>query len=429
MPEATMKHKNIQVLFLIVLVFLLSISMTAVNAEGEQVFPSYTITDVIPGASVTLITRDFPADSEFVVSMKDMDSTGDFVDVVKFNTQAGGSFSVKIEIPADLKSTREIAMLVSNADGIQIPSSFHNHAPDQESNPVISGGVYTGTPSFTIKEVIPGESVTVSAVNFPANLVFDVTMGSYNPCGFGQLVESFNSEAGGSFERTIAIPENLKSVTPVSIRMDSAEGFYAFNWFGNVAPVAVENTEDVPTVEPDEQCDFSVFPSFTIKSVVKGESVTIDTLDFPADSSFTVKMGYYVKGSHPFFGNHDCGSYCGFTPSSFNYQSFNGYFAGFGPIGGYDPYHSHHLNPPYNGPKSNLAFVGIEAGTYDTGDGSPQTLTYQIPADLKAYDPIIVWIEDNGSCGFYAFNYFWNKTTGSEPAADLPVVEVEQIAK
>jgi len=425
-----MKHKNIQVLFLIILVFLLSISMTAVNAEGEQVFPSYTITDVIPGASVTLITRDFPANSDFVVSMKDMNSTGDFVDVVKFNTQAGGSFSVKIEIPEDLKSTREIAMLVSNTDGIQIPSSFHNHTPDQESNPVISGGIYTGTPSFTITEVIPGESVTISAINFPANVVFNVTMGSYNPCGFGQLVESFNSEAGGSFERTIAIPVNLKSVTPISIRLDSVEGFYAFNWFGNVAPAAVEGAEGSPAVvEPAAQCNFSVFPSFTIQSVVKGESVTIDTLNFPANSSFTVKMGYYVKGSHPFFGYHDCGPDCGFGPTSFNFQSYNGYFTGSGPMGGFNPFHSDHMNPPFNGHRSNLAFVGIEVGTYDTGDGAPQTLTYQIPTDLKAYDPIIVWIEDKGACGFYAFNYFWNRTTGTAPAANIPVVEVEQIAK
>jgi hypothetical protein len=56
-------------------------------------------------------------------------------------------------------------------------------------------------------------------------------------------------------------------------------------------------------------------------------------------------------------------------------------------------------------------------------------LTYQIPTDLKAYDPIIVWIEDKGACGFYAFNYFWNRTTGTAPAANIPVVEVEQIAK
>ncbi|MHC1773075.1 MAG: hypothetical protein AB9907_15350 [Flexilinea sp.] len=416
-----MKHNKLHFFFQLVLIFVLSISITAVYAEGGDVYPSYTITDVIPGASVTISTRDFPADSEFVVSMKDMNSTGDFIDVVRFNTQTGGIFTVKVGIPSDLVSVSEIAMLISNGDGIQIPSSFSNGTP--ASVPYYGGysgyGVYSGYPSFTIKDVVPGKGVVISAVNFPANLNFNITMGAYNPCGFGQFVESFNSGAGGSFEKTISIPQNLTAVTPISIRMDSMEGFYAYNWFGNIgaASAAVVTTEGAT-------CDFSVFPSFFIKSVVKGESVTIETRDFPADSSFTVKMGYYVKGSRPSWGHSEPGFPGGF----FSNQSFYGSLHGFPPMGGFDPFHPQHGYP--DGKKNDLAFVGIEVGTYDTGDGAPQTLTYQIPADLKAYSPIVVWIEDQGACGFYAFNYFWNQNSGAAaPSADVPVVEVEPVAE
>lgn len=423
-----MKYNKLHFFFELVLIFVLSISITAVYAEDGDVYPSYTITDIIPGASVTILTRDFPADSEFVVSMKDMNSTGDFIDAVRFNTQTGGSFSVTIGIPADLVSVSEIAMLVGNGDGIQIPSSFSNGTPASVPyyGEYTGYGVYTGYPSFTIKDVVPGKGVVISAVNFPANMNFNITMGAYNPCGLGQFVESFNSGAGGSFEKTISIPQNLAAVTPISIRMDSMEGFYAYNWFGNIgaASSAIVSTGSTTAV----QCNFNIFPSFFIKSVVKGESVTIETRDFPANSNFTVKMGYYVKGSHSSWGYFTPG-FPG-SPSNFpmfSTQSFYGNSYGFPPIGGFDPFYPQHGYP--DGKKNDLAFVGIEVGTYDTGDGTPQTLTYQIPADLKAYDPIVVWIEDKGACGFYAFNYFWNQNSGATPSADVPVVEVEPVAE
>lgn len=423
-----MKFNKLHFPIHIMLVIVLCIGITAAWAD-EKVDPSYTISEVISGASVTILTRDFPADTEFIVSMKDINSTGEFTDVVRFNTQAGGAFKVEIGLPANLASVSEIAMIVRSGDELQIPSSFVNvtPAPVAPSNPN-PYSYYTGYPSFTIKEVIPGQSVTISAVNFPANLNFNITMGAYHPYGAGQFVESFNSGNGGSFEKVISIPQNLAFVSPISIRLDSAEGFYAYNWFSNISGTTA-NTGYYPLAA---QCNFSVTPSFLIKSVVKGESVTIETRNFPANSSFTVKMGYNVKNSRSSGGSH-WGGWWGWqgTPGSApNFPGFEPWASTenwyqIPPKGGYDPYFSQGKR---SSGKDSYSFVGFDAGTYESGDGSSQTVTYQIPANLKEYNPIVVWIQDKGACGFYAYNYFWNQTTGQTLPAEIPAVQVEPVA-
>ncbi len=56
-------------------------------------------------------------------------------------------------------------------------------------------------------------------------------------------------------------------------------------------------------------------------------------------------------------------------------------------------------------------FTGTEVGTFNTGDGSSQTLTFEIPASLRNVNPIAIWISDLGPCGFYSYNYFYNNST------------------
>ena len=57
------------------------------------------------------------------------------------------------------------------------------------------------------------------------------------------------------------------------------------------------------------------------------------------------------------------------------------------------------------------SFSGIEVGTFNTGDGAPQTLTFEIPESLAGVSPIALWINDLGPCGFYSYNYFYNVST------------------
>lgn len=428
-----MKLNKLHFLIQTILVITLCISFTAVYAQGEGTSPSYTITEVIPGSSVTILTRDFPANTQFIVSLKEINDSGNFTDVVRFNSQSGGAFKVRIEIPANLASASEIALLVYNGDEIRIPSSFVNGSAAPVTAPTAYGS-YSGYPSFNIKEVVAGQYVTISAANFPANLNFTITMGANHPYGNGQFVETFNSGNGGSFEKTIAIPENLAYVTPISIHINSTEGFYAYNWFGNYGGTTA-NTGAYNTATG--QCNFSVTPSFSIKSVVKGESVIIETRNFPANSSFTVKMGYNVKNTTS-SGNKWDGGWWGWWGTPGSPANFPGYepwpstddWYGVPPKGGYDPYFSHGKRPSGKG-QDTYSFVGFDAGTYYSQDGAPQTVTYSIPSNLKDTNPIVVWIQDQGACGFYAYNYFWNQTAGqtqAQPAAvTIPTIQVEPV--
>ncbi len=74
-------------------------------------------------------------------------------------------------------------------------------------------------------------------------------------------------------------------------------------------------------------------------------------------------------------------------------------------------------------------FVGFEVGTYDSADGSPQTVSYDIPEELKGYSPIIVRFEDKGSCGFYGYNYFWNADFPVTSSESVPEVQIETVSQ
>ena len=69
---------------------------------------------------------------------------------------------------------------------------------------------------------------------------------------------------------------------------------------------------------------------------------------------------------------------------------------------GFPPSVRGHIEYTYN---------GTPVGTMQTGDGSSQTLTFDIPASLKGASPIAIWFRDPGECGFYSYNYFYNATT------------------
>jgi len=82
--------------------------------------------------------------------------------------------------------------------------------------------------------VVKDTSVTVLTANFPPNQDFVVTMGPLNSLGLGGIVvATTNSGAGGAFTATYNIPASLVGTAQISIRMQSAAGYYAFNWFWN----------------------------------------------------------------------------------------------------------------------------------------------------------------------------------------------------
>ena len=97
---------------------------------------------------------------------------------------------------------------------------------------------HTGIPTFSISSVLRDQTVTILTNNFPANQNFTVTMGAYGTAGIGGIVvATTNSGAGGAFQATYTVPDALKGSQRIAIRLESAAGFFAYNWFwNNTAP-------------------------------------------------------------------------------------------------------------------------------------------------------------------------------------------------
>lgn len=94
--------------------------------------------------------------------------------------------------------------------------------------------VYTGIPTISIVSVAVNNSVTIRTNNFPAGQTFIVTMGEMNTRGInGIFITTTYSGNGGRIEATYPIPEALRGYDQVAIRLESPEGYYAFNWFYN----------------------------------------------------------------------------------------------------------------------------------------------------------------------------------------------------
>jgi hypothetical protein len=60
---------------------------------------------------------------------------------------------------------------------------------------------------------------------------------------------------------------------------------------------------------------------------------------------------------------------------------------------------------------------GIQVGTFDSGLEGSQTLTYNIPAELYGQRRIAIRIQSTSGSGYFAYNWFYNKTGGAKPSS------------
>jgi hypothetical protein len=89
-------------------------------------------------------------------------------------------------------------------------------------------------PTFGIVKVIRDTSVTIQTANFPARQTFTARMGAMGTRGIGgTVVGSLDSGGGGSFSATFNIPAGLRGARQIAIRLDSPQGYFAYNWFWN----------------------------------------------------------------------------------------------------------------------------------------------------------------------------------------------------
>lgn len=228
----------------------------------------------------------------------------------------------------------------------------------------VTPGQAVAIPLTTIVSVVPGVSVTISGVNFPADQTFTVRMGAYGTLGIGgTVVGTKDPGSSTSFTATYNIPAALASAAKLAIRFDSPQGYYSYDWFVNQAAAVTPGTtanaaaSTTPAATSTPVPANAGIPTFTISAVQQGVSVSILTKNFPAGQTFTVRMGEY----------------------------------------------------------GTLGIGGTVVGSLESGSGGALTGTFNIPADLAARTQIAIRLDS--PLGYYSYNWFMNNANFGTSAA------------
>ena len=330
---------------------------------------------------------------------------------------------------------------------------------------------YSGFPTFSIVSVDPDHSVTITTSNLPSNDTFVVTMGQFGTKGIGGIeVARTDSGSGGVKTFTYNIPDALKGQALIAIRMQSpTSGYFAYNWFANRSSItATAGPTSTPGATPIPVTGYTGFPTFSIISVEKDKSVTIQTSNLHPNDTFTVTMGKFgTKGiggvvvANTASGTGGTQTFTYNIPDSLKGQALiairmqsptSGYFAynwfvnstgagatpvstatpGATPIpatGGYSGFPTFSIvsvdadtsvtikasNLPPNdtftvtmGAFGTKGIGGVVVATTDSGSGGAQTFTYNIPSSLKGASRIAIRMQSSAS-GYFAYNWFWNQ--------------------
>jgi hypothetical protein len=204
--------------------------------------PLISITNVVPDQQVTIQATNFPANQTFTVTMGKIGTKGVGGMVVdKTDSAQGGTFSATYSIPPELASMPLIAIRLQSPEGFFSYNWFTNTTESPTTTPSTPAGTPAATavpvsniPTFSITDVIRDSQVGISTANFPANQTFIVTMGKFGTLGIGGIqVGTIDTGDGSSIQTTFDIPAELKGLDRIAIRMESAEGFFSYNWFWN----------------------------------------------------------------------------------------------------------------------------------------------------------------------------------------------------
>lgn len=226
-------------------------------------------------------------------------------------------------------------------------------------------------PTISIVSVVPDQTVQIQTYNYPRAQIFTVRMNYMGTAGIGgEVVGTFDSSRGDS-TASYPIPNFLKGQQQIAIRLDSAQGYYSYNWFWNNTGGTSGGSGGQPPVAPPP--GYVGVPSFSIVSVSTDTNVTILTNNFPPNQIFDVTMGLmYTQG-----------------------------------IG------------------------GIKVGEINSGTGAAIQQTFNIPAELRGQSRIAIRAQTRHASPYYAYNWFWNNTsggtnggTGGQPPVTPPVTGV-----
>ncbi|MDX1616467.1 MAG: hypothetical protein R3300_19310 [Candidatus Promineifilaceae bacterium] len=354
-------------------VLLLPAGSDALTTGHAVAVPTFTVTAVERDAQVTIRTSNFPADHTFTVTMGPMGSRGiDGYVVGTVDSGDGGSLEATLDIPAALHGATQIAIRLQSGGVFPYFSYnwFYNRttgeppsAPeDDDAAPEGSG--YQGIPTFSTVDVVADNSVTIRTHNFPAGETFNVTMGAFGTRGIGGIsVGTLDSGSGGELEATYNIPADLAGTGRIAIRVqtDHADPYFAYNWFYNNS--TADDTNNGNGADNGDDADngsggsspstYTGIPTITIEEVTRNDSVTLRTHNFPANQTFTVRMGP--------FGTRGIG--------------------------------------------------GMVAAQIDSGDGSDMSVTVPIPESVHGLARIAIRLQTAHAQPYFAYNWFYNTST------------------
>lgn len=205
-------------------------------------------------------------------------------------------------------------------------------------------------PTFSIVSVVTDQTVTIQTANFPANQNFVVTMGPMGSKGVnGIVVATTNSGQGGLFSATYNVPAQLKGASQIAVRLQTTHQYpyFAYNWFWNntTGTGGTGGTGGIP--------GYTGIPTFSVVSVAAGQTVTVQTANFPPNQTFTVMMG----------------------------------------------------------PMGSKGVSGVVVGTLNSGVGGVFKATFNIPAQFKTAYQVAIRMQTAHANPYFAYNWFYNNTT------------------
>ena len=220
------------------------------TVTGYTGIPTFDIETVDIDKTVTIKTNNFPPNQTFAVTMGAMGTLGiNGVAVGKIKSGAGGTMTRTFDIPDQFKGAYQIAIRAQTghaSNSFYAYNWFYNNttpaanaadtAPATAADAPAPTAVYTGIPTIHMCSVVRDQTVMFRTNNFPPNQTFTVTMGWMGTAGLGgTVVRTFNSGAGGAFEKTFDIPAHLAGSYQIAIRAQTAHAnpYYAYNWFYN----------------------------------------------------------------------------------------------------------------------------------------------------------------------------------------------------
>jgi hypothetical protein len=220
----------------------------------------------------------------------------------------------------------------------------------------LAGTSTTTIPTFSITGVVKDTSVTIYTYNFPASDTFDVLMNYIGTKGVNGIKVATINSGSGG------------SFSATFSIPSSLKGLYQIairlqsnKGSGYYAYNWFYNNTTGSSGNGGSS-GYSGIPTFSITAVVKNTSVTILTNNFPKNDSFDVLMNY---------------------------------------IG-------------------TQGIDGIKVATIDSGAGGAFTATFPIPVEMKGQKQIAIRLQSNTGSGYYAYNWFYNKTTSSSGNGGSP---------